>query len=195
MAAPGSLPSLLLLLLSLSGSSRAFTAAEYRLDDAILAKYRPYLRPVTDPSDRIIVNISILRLAVTSFDEETSTAALTLFVRKEWSDQLLRWSPARYSGLTELHVPAAKIWRPDIVLLTGADPTYAPVHPPLVRIRHTGRVRWSLHVKPTVHCRHDYSRFPKDDVRCSAVFEAWSYDNKSLGFRLTGWGLVGESMK
>lgn len=175
-----------LLFVSLSQTGDGFSTAEYRLDDDLFAKYRPHLRPVTDPNDRILVNVTIFSLNLLRYEEDTSIATINLFLRKEWSDQLLRWSPARYSGLTEIHVPSKRLWRPDIVLISGADPTYSVVHQPLIRVQHTGKIRWSLHLQPRILCRHDHTKFPKDEPICTATFEAWSFDQRQVDMRLTG---------
>lgn len=33
-----------------------------------------------------------------------------------WTDTFLAWDPAEYGEIMMLHMPASKIWQPDIVL-------------------------------------------------------------------------------
>ena len=37
-----------------------------------------------------------------------------------WVDTHLRWDPREYNGIEKLHIPAKKIWLPDIVLNNNA---------------------------------------------------------------------------
>ena len=32
-----------------------------------------------------------------------------------WKDWRLQWEPAEYGGITELRIPAERLWKPDIV--------------------------------------------------------------------------------
>ena len=43
---------------------------------------------------------------------------LLLFVCifKEWKDHSLSWNKDDYGGIESIHIPAAMIWRPDILL-------------------------------------------------------------------------------
>ena len=38
------------------------------------------------------------------------------FFVQEWSDILLQWNEDDFGGVSEIRVPAHKIWRPDIIL-------------------------------------------------------------------------------
>ena len=38
------------------------------------------------------------------------------FSVKMWMDMKLKWNPALYDGIKSIHIPAEKIWKPDIVL-------------------------------------------------------------------------------
>lgn len=33
-----------------------------------------------------------------------------------WSDEVLRWDPNKFGGVTQIRLPATHIWTPDIVL-------------------------------------------------------------------------------
>ena len=39
------------------------------------------------------------------------------FLQQLWEDPRLKWEPSKYGGLTEVHLPASKVWKPDIVLI------------------------------------------------------------------------------
>jgi hypothetical protein len=33
-----------------------------------------------------------------------------------WRDEFLRWDPARFGGISQLHIPVELIWRPDLLV-------------------------------------------------------------------------------
>lgn len=39
------------------------------------------------------------------------------FLKQEWTDYRLSWTPKNYDGIEVLRVPSAKVWLPDIVLI------------------------------------------------------------------------------
>lgn len=41
----------------------------------------------------------------------------TRFLKQEWTDYRLSWSPKDYDGIEVLRIPSGKIWLPDIVLI------------------------------------------------------------------------------
>lgn len=38
------------------------------------------------------------------------------FLFQAWNDQVLRWDPDQFGGVTHIRLPASEIWTPDIVL-------------------------------------------------------------------------------
>ena len=41
---------------------------------------------------------------------------ILVLLLKLWFDAKLRWNPNLYDGIKLIHIPAEKIWKPDIVL-------------------------------------------------------------------------------
>ena len=45
---------------------------------------------------------------------------LTIFdsfiILKDWIDHKLKWDPSLYNNIKSVHIPADKLWKPDIIL-------------------------------------------------------------------------------
>uniref|UniRef100_A0A915ECN0 Neurotransmitter-gated ion-channel ligand-binding domain-containing protein n=1 Tax=Ditylenchus dipsaci TaxID=166011 RepID=A0A915ECN0_9BILA len=54
-------------------------------------------------------------------DERDQTLNVYLWLELYWVDQLLKWDPSLYGGLDRIHVPSAKIWRPDLLVYNNAN--------------------------------------------------------------------------
>ena len=49
-------------------------------------------------------------------DEINQIMTTNLWLKMDWNDNKLRWSPEDFGGLKHVRVPSEKIWKPDIVL-------------------------------------------------------------------------------
>ena len=47
-----------------------------------------------------------------------------MFVGQVWEDQVLRWDPAVFGGVTHIRLPATALWTPDIVLYNKYGNTF-----------------------------------------------------------------------
>ena len=47
-----------------------------------------------------------------------------LLVGQVWEDQVLRWDPALFGGVTHIRLPATALWTPDIVLYNKYGDTF-----------------------------------------------------------------------
>lgn len=46
----------------------------------------------------------------------TSPHQATVPCPQHWTDEFLRWDPARFDNLTQISLPAESIWVPDILI-------------------------------------------------------------------------------
>ncbi|XP_042260474.1 neuronal acetylcholine receptor subunit alpha-2-like [Thunnus maccoyii] len=103
-----------------------------------------------------------------------------VWLKQEWTDYKLQWSPSDFDNVTSIRVPSELIWVPDIVLYNNADGEFAVTHMTKAQLFHTGRVRW---VPPAIYkssCSIDVTFFPFDQQSCKMKFGSWTYDRAKI---------------
>ncbi|XP_061572280.1 neuronal acetylcholine receptor subunit alpha-2-like [Cololabis saira] len=103
-----------------------------------------------------------------------------VWLKQEWTDYKLQWSPADFDNVTSIRVPSQLIWVPDIVLYNNADGEFTVTHMTKAQLFHTGRVRW---VPPAIYkssCSIDVTFFPFDHQSCKMKFGSWTYDRAKI---------------
>ncbi|XP_060923087.1 neuronal acetylcholine receptor subunit alpha-2-like [Limanda limanda] len=103
-----------------------------------------------------------------------------VWLRQEWTDYKLQWSPSDFDNVTSIRVPSELLWVPDIVLYNNADGDFAVTHMTKAQLFHTGRVLW---VPPAIYkssCSIDVTFFPFDQQSCKMKFGSWTYDRAKI---------------
>jgi nicotinic acetylcholine receptor, invertebrate len=49
-------------------------------------------------------------------DERNMIITTNCWLNQGWIDPKLQWDPKLYSDISMIHVPAEKVWKPDILL-------------------------------------------------------------------------------
>ncbi|KAA8579631.1 hypothetical protein FQN60_006724 [Etheostoma spectabile] len=112
--------------------------------------YSKWTRPARNIADVVI-------------DEKNQMMTTNVWLKQEWTDYKLQWSPSDFDNVTSIRVPSELIWVPDIAHLF-----------------HTGRVRW---VPPAIYkssCSIDVTFFPFDQQSCKMKFGSWTYDRAKI---------------
>ncbi|KAK7498162.1 hypothetical protein BaRGS_00010422, partial [Batillaria attramentaria] len=79
-------------------------------------------RPLLDHTDSIKVNFSLSLIQIMDVDEKNQVLKTNVWYHYIWTDELLRWVPAKHDNITSVRVPSEKIWLPDVLLYNfGAD--------------------------------------------------------------------------
>merc|ERR1711892_520307 len=109
------------------------------------------------------------------------------------------YDPEHYEGITNIKIPATKIWRPDLSVYNAADfgagsftDLYA--HAPANAIVYSsGKVLWIPPIPMKVNCQHDKvapASNPNDPQECNIKIGSWTYD----GFHLNLTAYDGEEV-
>lgn len=103
-----------------------------------------------------------------------------------WSDNKLAWNESDYGGITEIHLPHDKIWRPDVILYNNAD-TLASLSQisTQMSITNNGNVTWLSTNIFKSSCSINVFYFPFDTQNCSLSFASWTYDNSGINLEKT----------
>jgi hypothetical protein len=80
---------------------------------------------------------------------------------KQWIDNKLKWDPAQFNYIKSVHIPAEKLWKPDILLVNNAD-SWAKISSISTNaiVKHNGNVTWLSTVIFKSSCSINVRYFP-----------------------------------
>uniref|UniRef100_A0A8C7LQF6 Cholinergic receptor, nicotinic, alpha 2b (neuronal) n=1 Tax=Oncorhynchus mykiss TaxID=8022 RepID=A0A8C7LQF6_ONCMY len=159
---------------------RTHSHAEDELFKKLFIGYNKWSRPVPNISDVVIVKFGLSIAQLIDVDEKNQMMTTNVWLKQEWNDYKLRWTPSDYDNVTSIRVPSELIWVPDIVLYNNADGEFAVTHMTKAHLFYNGKVRW---VPPAIYkssCSIDVTFFPFDQQNCKMKFGSWTYDKAKI---------------
>ncbi|XP_040888392.1 neuronal acetylcholine receptor subunit alpha-2-like [Toxotes jaculatrix] len=153
---------------------------EDELFRSLFGGYSKWTRPARNVTDVVIVKFGLSIAQLIDVDEKNQMMTTNVWLKQEWTDYKLQWSPSDFDNVTSIRVPSELIWVPDIVLYNNADGEFAVTHMTKAQLFHTGRVRW---VPPAIYkssCSIDVTFFPFDQQSCKMKFGSWTYDRAKI---------------
>ncbi|KAM6190921.1 LOW QUALITY PROTEIN: 5-hydroxytryptamine receptor 3A-like [Sarcoramphus papa] len=154
-----------------------------RLSHYLLARYQKGTRPVRDWRTTTDVAIDLMVYAILSVDEKNQVLTTYIWYRQHWTDEFLRWDPARFDNLTQISLPAESIWVPDILINEFVDVGKSP-HVPYVYVGHHGEVQNLKPIQVMTACSLDIYNFPFDVQNCSLTFTSWLHHIRDINLSL-----------
>ncbi|ESP01299.1 hypothetical protein LOTGIDRAFT_212843 [Lottia gigantea] len=153
-----------------------------RLYDDLLRKrgYNKLIRPVGNNSDKLTVKLGIRLSQLIDVHEKDQIMTTNVWLRQEWYDKTLTWSPSEYGGVDKLYVPSREIWLPDVVLYNNADGNYEVTLMTKATLHPNGLVVWEPPAIYKSSCTIDVEFFPFDVQTCSMKFGSWTYDGNQV---------------
>ncbi|CAJ0954853.1 unnamed protein product, partial [Mesorhabditis belari] len=172
---------------------------EQRLLYHILKNYEKAVRPVRNASTPVVVKLGMTMTNIFDMDERNQVLTINVWLDQEWDDELLRWNPSQFGGITSIRLPCDLIWLPDIVLYNNADDYTAGFMRSRAMVLHTGTVFWPPPTQLRSTCKIDVTYFPFDSQHCSLKFGSWTYHgfqvditNRSVNVDLSNYVTSGE---
>uniref|UniRef100_A0A3Q3NA34 Neuronal acetylcholine receptor subunit alpha-2-like n=1 Tax=Mastacembelus armatus TaxID=205130 RepID=A0A3Q3NA34_9TELE len=153
---------------------------EDELFRSLFGGYNKWTRPARNITDVVIIKFGLSIAQLIDVDEKNQMMTTNVWLKQEWTDYKLQWSPSDFDNVTSIRVPSELIWVPDIVLYNNADGEFAITHMTKAQLFHTGRVRW---VPPAIYkssCSIDVTFFPFDQQSCKMKFGSWTYDRAKI---------------
>uniref|UniRef100_A0A4W6DJ85 Cholinergic receptor nicotinic alpha 2 subunit n=1 Tax=Lates calcarifer TaxID=8187 RepID=A0A4W6DJ85_LATCA len=153
---------------------------EDELFRSLFGGYSKWTRPARNITDVVIVKFGLSIAQLIDVDEKNQMMTTNVWLKQEWTDYKLQWTPSDFDNVTSIRVPSELIWVPDIVLYNNADGEFAVTHMTKAQLFHTGRVRW---VPPAIYkssCSIDVTFFPFDQQSCKMKFGSWTYDRAKI---------------
>ncbi|XP_005001342.1 neuronal acetylcholine receptor subunit alpha-6 isoform X2 [Cavia porcellus] len=146
-------------------------ASEELLFHRLFFSYNRFIRPAENVSDPVTVHFEV---------------AITQLANVIWNDYKLRWDPKEYDGIETLHVPAEKIWKPDIVLYNNAVGDFQVAGKTKALLKYNGTITWTPPAIFKSSCPMDITFFPFDHQNCSLKFGSWTYDKAEIDLLIIG---------
>ncbi|XP_044124116.1 neuronal acetylcholine receptor subunit alpha-6 isoform X1 [Neovison vison] len=164
----------------------AACASEERLFHKLFSHYNQFIRPVENVSDPVTVHFEVAITQLANVDEVNQIMETNLWLRHIWNDYKLRWNPMEYDGIETLHVPADKIWKPDIVLYNNAVGDFQVEGKTKALLKYDGMITWTPPAIFKSSCPMDITFFPFDHQNCSLKFGSWTYDKAEIDLLIIG---------
>ncbi|XP_005058641.1 PREDICTED: 5-hydroxytryptamine receptor 3A [Ficedula albicollis] len=179
----GALLALLPLASALQSPGAQHEPALRRLAQHLLARYQKGTRPVRDWRTTTNVAIDLMVYAILSVDEKNQVLTTYIWYRQHWTDEFLKWDPARFDNLTQISLPVESIWVPDILINEFVDVGKSP-HVPYVYVSHHGEVQNLKPIQVMTACSLDIYNFPFDVQNCSLTFTSWLHHIRDINLSL-----------
>ncbi|XP_060064715.1 acetylcholine receptor subunit beta-type unc-29-like [Ylistrum balloti] len=175
---------IILALVALIPSSMSQSSTEgTNLYTALMTSYQKHVRPGTDYSVPLSVNIRFSLMTIQGFDETEGKFSITGFFTITWVDNRLTWTPASYGGLTSTLLSQKEVWKPNMMLsntysslkFLGTDDFY-------IRYTYTGDATWMPADVFDVSCDADVKYYPFDSQVCKVQFTPWFITPSEVSF-------------
>ncbi|XP_061595100.1 5-hydroxytryptamine receptor 3A [Cololabis saira] len=186
-----------LLLLLIHGASRTCTAKKLgasstgrfanatlvRLSEFLSSGYKKGVRPVKNWRTSTIVAIDLMVYSILNVDEKNQVLTTYVWYRQSWTDEFLVWDPEDFDEVTQVSIPTANVWVPDILINEFVDVGKSP-DIPYVYVTHEGLVRNYKPIQVVTACTLNIYNFPFDVQKCSLTFQSWLHTIKDINITL-----------
>ncbi|CAD5226232.1 unnamed protein product [Bursaphelenchus xylophilus] len=176
---PGFLWILLTILLSIVNGSQY----NHALFEHLFKNYRKEVRPIdyTNPSAPTNVTIQLYLKQIQKVVDSDQIVKLYCWLEMYWRDVNLVWKESDFNGTTQLIIPSAHLWRPDLLVYNNAhmnvDDNELETN---AVIRSDGRVSVYRAMVTQITCQLTLENFPFDQQICFIMLSSWSYDGSGI---------------
>ncbi|KAF8387343.1 acr-18 [Pristionchus pacificus] len=172
-----------------SSTSRSIPSkqtAMRNLYEHLFHDYQRELRPVLHENITLPVKLKFWLKQILKVDERDQILNVYCWLELYWTDETLKWDPAEFGGLTRVHVPATKIWKPDILVYNNANMNVAEneIETNAI-IQNTGEVMLFRSMITDITCTLSLEQFPFDQQVCYLIFASWSMDGSKIELSAT----------
>jgi hypothetical protein len=151
----------------------------YRLRNKLLDGYQRNARPVKNHKTQTNVSVS-LYASVIDVDIKTMIMKTASYMRLQWVDEHLKWTPLDYGGVESIVLSNFEVWTPDLRSFDFTHRWDSGIVPVDVEVSNDGKVDWEPTTVWTSHCNIDLKDFPFDTQVCQLKFSSFSYDAQAV---------------
>ncbi|XP_012986809.1 5-hydroxytryptamine receptor 3A [Esox lucius] len=138
-------------------------------------------RPVLDHKNITNVKIEVYLYAILAMIEKSQTFIPFIWLKLTWNNELIRWNPEEFCGITKVSVPREMLWKPDIFIHEMTEKDDSPPTPYL-NVDANGDVSMDEVMRMVVTCKMDIHKFPFDTQRCEISFSSAIYLENEMKF-------------
>ncbi|XP_021371683.1 neuronal acetylcholine receptor subunit alpha-7-like isoform X1 [Mizuhopecten yessoensis] len=146
--------------------------------------YNNLERPVENESQAIVVQFSIVLQQIIDVDEKMQILHSNVWLNMKWKDCNLVWNPEEFGGIASIRVPAAKVWKPDILMYNSADEAFDGTFHTNVIVYSDGSCSWIPPGMFKSTCAINIAWFPFDEQKCTMKFGSWTHPGQLLDLQL-----------
>ncbi|CAF0756649.1 unnamed protein product [Brachionus calyciflorus] len=150
---------------------------EYNLIRKLFEDYDPSIRPSVNHNYTLNVTFGVALTQLIDVDERNMIITTNCWLNQNWIDNKLKWNPEDYDFIKSIHIPAERIWKPDILLVNNAD-SWAKISSISTNafVKYDGNVTWLSTVIFKSSCSINVRYFPFDEQVCDMIFASWTFD-------------------
>ena len=159
---------------------------ERQLLDHLLQNYTPFARPVHDINKAVVVTFGFELVHIVSIVESDQTITAKVWIRMSWINELMKWDPSKWGGVTLSRLNQELVWTPDIFLQedVSSDMSTGPEkYKTKITIGSNGTHRWLVPALLQSSCIFNVAHFPFDFQSCRLIFTSWTHDQKELDMK------------
>ncbi|XP_061171933.1 neuronal acetylcholine receptor subunit alpha-10-like [Saccostrea echinata] len=150
-----------------------------------MKNYLTAVRPTTDLSTPIHVQLMYDLIRVDELDAAKETITTTFMFQQIWKDPRLTWNTTEYGGIKSIRFPYNSVWHPDIEIENFAPgPSWSSEAS--VYISYDGTAIYVPHKTLSTYCSMDLALFPYDTQTCSLTFVPWTHNSLEMRLGLYG---------
>ncbi|XP_041939109.1 5-hydroxytryptamine receptor 3A [Alosa sapidissima] len=134
-------------------------------------------RPVRDWRTPTYATVDLYLYVIIDVDEKFQSFTTGVLLTVFWVNELLRWDPKDFCGISEISVPKAYLWRPDFMIMESIEMKERNVESTQVNLLSAGYTVSGDSYKLTSTCKMDLYKFPFDTQRCELTVMSFLYKN------------------
>jgi hypothetical protein len=148
----------------------------------IFADYKNNIRPSYKTEISFEINLN----QIVSIDEQNQIMTSNVYLKMLWQDERLNWqNNSEFNIFSEIYVPAAMLWLPDIYIINTANSggfvSITSANEALIRSDNSIFLSIGLNSLKT-QCAIDILNFPFDTQTCPIQIGSWQLDDTRLIF-------------
>ena len=151
------------------------------LRSSLLSGYDKFVRPVTNQSDAVDVDIGLQIIALQEFDEVEEKFSFVGVFEISWTDEKLTWDPSNNSGIASLFMGYSEVWVPELILTNPSEKLDSfGSEWQFIRYVYNGTAYWYPGDLIKATCAVNAYYFPYDIQECTAQVFPWAYTNQEV---------------
>ncbi|XP_067667362.1 neuronal acetylcholine receptor subunit alpha-10-like [Haliotis asinina] len=154
------------------------------LMEKLFSNYTKDVRPICETDAPVELKIGIAVRQIIELDEPNQILTVNAWIRLNWYDCQMVWNATEYGGISQLILPFAKVWTPDIALYDNAGDELVGLKDYRPTFYSDGSVTYNFPTVIQSLCKVDVTYFPFDSQTCALRFGSWAHHGLQINCTL-----------